>query len=134
MSKSAEAETGTINVLDGLKTVEKKIKRAVTDSENEVRYDVVEKPGVTNLLDILGATTGRDPVALAEQYSQYGQLKVDTAEAVVEMLRPIQARFAELAADRAATAQILRDGADKARTVAEVVLARAKTNIGLLAP
>jgi len=134
MSKSAEAETGTINVLDGLKTVEKKIKRAVTDSENEVRYDVVEKPGVTNLLDILGATTGRDPVALAEQYSQYGQLKVDTAEAVVEMLRPIQARFAELAADPAATAQILRDGADKARTVAEVVLARAKTNIGLLAP
>jgi tryptophanyl-tRNA synthetase len=134
MSKSAASEGGTIGVLDDLKTVERKIKRAVTDSDNEVRYDIENKPGVSNLLDILGAVTDRDPAALAGDYTQYGPLKADTAEAVVELLRPIQSDYAELASDPSQTMAVLADGAERARAVASDVLARAKQNIGLLAP
>jgi tryptophanyl-tRNA synthetase len=134
MSKSLESPQGTILVLDEPKAIEKKIKRAVTDTENEVRFDPVDKPGVSNLLSILGAATGRDPVALADDYELYGPLKADTAEAVVELLRPVQQRFAELAGDPAATAEILRTGAGKARTIASATLQRAQRAVGLLAP
>jgi tryptophanyl-tRNA synthetase len=132
MSKSLESPRGTINLLDEPKQIEKKIKSAVTDNDAEVRYDVDAKPGVSNLLSILGAATDRDPEALAGDYSQYGPLKVDTAEAVVELLRPLQERFRELEADPGETARLLRLGADKARETAAVTLARAKTAIGLL--
>ena len=71
----------------------------------EVRYDPDAKPGVSNLLELLGAATGRSPEAAAAGYTQYGPLKADTADAVVELLRPIQARYAELAADPAGTAR-----------------------------
>ena len=134
MSKSADSPAGTILVTEDLAQVAKKIKRAVTDSEPEVRYDPVEKPGVSNLLSILGAATGRDPVAAAKGYEQYGPLKSDTAEAVVEMLRPIQARVEELRQDPAQTAALLERGAQKAREVASQVVTRAKDRIGLLPP
>jgi tryptophanyl-tRNA synthetase len=133
MSKSADAPQGTINVLDDLKAVEKKIMRAVTDTETEVRYDIAAKPGVSNLLSILGACTGRSPEEAAVGYTQYGALKKDTAAAVIETLRPIQARFAELSGDPAETARLLSIGATKARTVAAPVLARAQANMGFLA-
>ena len=120
--------------LGDVREVAKKIKRAVTDSEPEVRYDPVAKPGVSNLLSILGAATGRDPVEAAKGYEQYGPLKSDTAEAVVEMLRPIQARVEELRKDPAQTAALLERGASKAREVASEVVARAKERIGLLPP
>ena len=68
-------------MLDDPKTIMKKFKRAVTDSETEVRYDVAEKPGVSGLLDILAAVTDRTPQQAAEGYTQYGALKVDTGEA-----------------------------------------------------
>ena len=132
MSKSAASDAGTVMVDEDLASVAKKFKRAVTDSDGEVRYDVAAKPGVSNLLSILGAVTGRSPEALAEQYSQYGPLKSDTAEAVVEMLRPIQARLAELRSDPALTASLLATGASKAREVAGPVVTRAKDHIGLL--
>src|SRR3954467_12915399 len=103
MSKSEESPQGTILLLEDPKSVERKIKRAVTDTETEVRYDPAEKPGVANLLELLGAATGRAPSDLAKGYSQYGPLKSDTAEAVVELLRPIQDRYAELAGDPAGT-------------------------------
>lgn len=134
MSKSLESPQGTILVLDDPKAIEKKIKRAVTDPDNEVRFDVAEKPGVSNLLSILGAATGRDPEALADEYDMYGPLKADTAEAVVEALRPVQERFAELVDDPAATTDILRTGADKARTIASATLDRAQRAVGLLPP
>ena len=105
-------------MLDDPKVIERKIKRAVTDTDGEVRYDPEAKPGVSNLLSILAAATGGDPEALAERYAQYGPLKADTAEAVVELLRPVQERYAELAADPAETARILAAGADKARKIA----------------
>ncbi len=132
MSKSEGESPGTVFVLEDFAKVEKKFKRAVTDSDGEVRYDIEAKPGVSNLLDILSACTGETPQALAEKYEQYGPLKGDTAEAVIELLRPIQDRFAELQADPGETQRLLRIGADKAEAIAADVLARAKNNIGLL--
>lgn len=134
MSKSEDSPQGTILVLEDPKSIERKIKRAVTDTGSEVRYDPDGKPGVSNLLAILGAVTGEDPEVLAGRYHQYGPLKADTAEAVVELLRPIQDRYAELAADPAGTAAILARGADKARAVAGPTLARARAAMGLLPP
>jgi tryptophanyl-tRNA synthetase len=134
MSKSGESPQGTIDVLEDLASVEKKIKRAVTDTGTEVRYDPPAKPGVSNLLAILGAVTGRDPEKLADDYSQYGPLKADTADAVCELLRPIQARYAELAADPGATAAILAKGAEKARAIAGPTLDRARAALGLVPP
>jgi tryptophanyl-tRNA synthetase len=132
MSKSEDSAAGLILLLEDLTSVEKKIKRAVTDTDSEVRYDPATKPGVSNLLELFGAATGRSPQELAEQYTQYGPLKADTAEAVVELLRPIQSRFAELAGDPGGTAQVLAKGAAKAESTAADTLARAQHNIGLL--
>ena len=134
MSKSLESPQGTILVLDEPEEIERKVKRAVTDTGNEVRFDVAAKPGVSNLLSILGAATGRDPEVLADDYAMYGPLKADTAEAVVELLRPVQQRYADLAADPGATREILRAGADKARAVASATLDRASRAAGLLPP
>jgi tryptophanyl-tRNA synthetase len=132
MSKSIDSPQGTVLVLDDPKVIEKKIKRAVTDTETEVRFDPAAKPGVSNLLSILSAATGTPPDELAGRYTQYGPLKADTAEAVVELLRPVQERYAELSADPAGTAKLLRVGADKATTLAEQTLTRAREAVGLL--
>jgi tryptophanyl-tRNA synthetase len=132
MSKSSSSPQGIVGLLDDLKAIEKKIMRAVTDTETEVRYDVAAKPGVSNLLSILAACTGRTPEEAAEGYTQYGPLKKDTAAAVVETIRPIQARYAELSADQGETTRLLALGADKARTIASKVYTRARDNIGLL--
>ncbi len=132
MSKSAESPQGTVLVLDPPDVVMKKFKRAVTDSGSEVTFDVETKPGVSNLLSILAACTGASPQAAAAGFEQYGALKVATGEAVVETLRPIQARFAELLSDPGEVARLLAVGTGKARAVASVTLARAERNIGLL--
>ncbi len=132
MSKSDDSAAGTILVLDAPKVIERKVKRAVTDAESEVRYDVAAKPGVSNLLSILAAVTGRTPDEAANGYTQYGPLKADTAAAVVERLSPIQDRYAELAADPAETARVLAAGAARAGERAAATLARAKAAIGLL--
>ncbi len=132
MSKSANSEAGLVYLLDEPAAVLKKFKRAVTDSDSEVRYDRAEKPGVSNLLEILAATTGGTPETLATQYTQYGPLKSDTGEAVVEMLKPIQARYHELIADRGELARLLSTGAHKARAVASVTYQRACDAIGLI--
>ncbi|MDH3705147.1 MAG: tryptophan--tRNA ligase [Acidimicrobiia bacterium] len=131
MSKSADSPQGSIGMLDDLKAIEKKIKRAVTDNDNEVRFDLATKPGVSNLLSILAAATGDDAETLADRYEQYGPLKADTAAAVCDLLGPIQARYHELSADPGAITAILRDGAGKAREVIAPVLDRARANIGL---
>ncbi len=132
MSKSSDSDTGCVMMLDSPADIMRKFKRAVTDSESEVRYDVANKPGVSSLLDILAAATGRTPQAAAEGYSQYGPLKNDTGEAVVEMLVPIQKRYNELIDDPGELARLLRVGSDKARTVASVTLRRAYDAIGLI--
>jgi tryptophanyl-tRNA synthetase len=132
MSKSAASDAGLINMLDEPALVLKKFKRAVTDSDSEVRHDRVNKPGVSNLLDILSACTGETPEVLAGKYSQYGPLKSDTGEAVIELLRPVQARYGELMADRGELASLLGKGAAKATEVASATLLRAYSAIGLL--
>jgi tryptophanyl-tRNA synthetase len=109
-----------------------KFKRAVTDSETEVRYDPVAKPGVSNLLDILAAATAAKPTDLAAGYTQYGKLKSDAGEAVVALLEPIQKRYAELIDDRGELSRLLRVGSAKAGTVASKTLERAYSAIGLL--
>jgi tryptophanyl-tRNA synthetase len=132
MSKSAESPQGTVDLLDDPGVVEKKVKRAVTDSGEDVTYDPVERPGVANLLSILAAATGREPKVVAEDYSQFGPLKKDTADALVALLDPIQQRYRELEADPAATQALLKKGAEKAQAKAADVLARAKNALGLL--
>ncbi|MFM8267823.1 MAG: tryptophan--tRNA ligase [Ilumatobacteraceae bacterium] len=134
MSKSANSDAGLVNLLDAPDVVMRKFKRAVTDSGSDVRVDRDAKPGVTNLLEILAACTGTDANVLAEQFGQYGPLKAAAGEAVVELLRPVQTRYAALIADRAELSRLLRLGADKARAVASATLARAHAAIGLAAP
>jgi len=110
--------------------------RAVSADLNEpyeVRFDREKKPGVSNLLEILAAATGRAPADVAADYTQYGALKTATGEAVIELLRPIQARYHELVADRGELAALLHKGRDKARTVAAATLDRAYRRLGLLA-
>ena len=114
------------------KQIEKKIKSAVTDTDGEVRFDFAAKPGVSNLLSILGAATDRDPAELAGDYTQYGPLKADTAAAVIALIEPVQARYRELEADPGETARLLRVGADKARAIAAETMDRARRNVGLL--
>jgi len=132
MSKSEGSSAGTILLLDGPASVTKKVKRAVTDTETEVRFDPREKPGVSNLLSILAACTDQKPEAVAADYSQYGPLKAATADALIEVLAPVQARFAELRGDPPETARILRMGADRAQDMAAATLTRARRAIGLL--
>jgi tryptophanyl-tRNA synthetase len=132
MSKSGDSDAGCVMMMDAPADITRKFKRAVTDSDNEVRFDRAAKPGVSNLLDILAVCTGSTPQALADKYTQYGALKTDTGEAVVEMLLPIQTRYNELMTDRGELASLLRKGADKAGLVAEATLERAYTAIGFL--
>jgi tryptophanyl-tRNA synthetase len=132
MSKSGSSDSGCVMLLDEPTTIMKKFKRAVTDSETEVRYDVAAKPGVSSLLDILAAATDRTPQEAATDYTQYGALKVDTGEAVVAMLEPIQARYRELIGDKAELARLLKIGADRAGAVAATTFRRACDAIGLI--
>ena len=107
MSKSAESALGAVGIFEDVESIAKKFKRAVTDSSNEVRFDFESKPGVSNLLSILGAATDRDPELLAEDYAQYGALKADTADAVISVLEPVQLRRSELLADPAELDRII---------------------------
>ena len=136
MSKSADSPQGTVLVLDPPDAIERKFKRAVTDSGSDIVYDPDDKPGVANLLSILAASTGVTPERAAASLagSGYGTLKTATAEAVVEVLRPVQRRFAELEADPGEVMRLLAIGAEKARSVASKTLARARDALGLLPP
>jgi tryptophanyl-tRNA synthetase len=132
MSKTAGTEAGLVQLLDDSEMIARKFRRAVTDSGTEVRYDPETKPGVSNLLEILGAATGQPPANVAKGYTQYGPLKKDAGDAVIELLMPIQARYRELVADPGELAALLHKGASKARAVASVTLDRAYRAIGLL--
>ena len=132
MSKSRSAPQGMILLLEPPESVTRKIKRAVTDNESEVRYEPVDKPGVSNLLELLAAATGGSPTELAGDYNDYGSLKSDTAQAVVEFLRPLNERHTEIMRDPRAVEEILRKGADRARALAAPTLARAREAMGLL--
>ena len=134
MSKSADQSAGTVLLLDDLKQIEKRFKRAVTDSDSEVRFDIENKPGVSNLLSILSAVTGDAVEELAARYTQYGPLKGDTAEAVIGLIEPIQQRYAEFAADPGETVRALHAGAAKAEEIAGPVFERARAAVGFVEP
>ncbi|MBA3232793.1 MAG: tryptophan--tRNA ligase [Propionibacteriales bacterium] len=132
MSKSAPGSAaGVVRLLDSPDVVRRKIIRAVTDSDGEVRYDPATKPGVSNLLDIIACISGDTTSQVASRVSSYGALKVACVEEVVGALRPIQERYADLAADPATLSSLLRRGADRAREAAGPVLVRAREAIGL---
>lgn len=132
MSKSSSSDAGLIHLLDDNSTIERKFKRAVTDSDNVVAYDREKKPGVSNLLEILSACTGTPVADLVGQYSQYGPLKKDTGDAVIALVDPIRARFHELMTDKGELTRLLSIGNDRARDVAARTLARVHSAIGLL--
>src|ERR1700752_5118606 len=120
MSKSAATDAGLINLLDDPALSAKKIRSAVTDSEREIRFDTGAKPGVSNLLSIQAAVTGVGVDKLVEGYAGrgYGDLKKDTAEAVVEFVAPIKARVGELMSDPTELEAVLATGAERADNVA----------------
>ncbi|MFE5399531.1 tryptophan--tRNA ligase [Streptomyces sp. NPDC056568] len=134
MGKSDDVGPGIVYLLDEPDVVRRKVARAVTDSGRDVVYDPAERPGLANLLEILAACTGGEPAALAGAYDSYGALKKDTAEAVVEVLRPVQDRHKELCADPGHVERVLREGAERARAMARPTVDAAYRAIGLLSP
>ena len=133
MSKSdAEQAPGVIRMLDSPDRVRRAVLRAVTDSGTQVRHDPEASPGVTNLLEILGACTGADPRALAGHHASYGALKRDVADAVVAVLAPVQARYAELAGDPAEVDRVLDEGRRRAEAAARPRLEAAALAVGLM--
>jgi tryptophanyl-tRNA synthetase len=136
MSKSATSEKGIVFVLDEPDAIAAKFRSAVTDSDGEVRIDRTAKPGVTNLLEILAAVTGRGVEEAAEDHAGagYGALKSAVAEAVIAFLEPMRVRSRELASDPGELERLLADGARRARAVAAPTLQRAQLAMGLLPP
>src|SRR5438034_3579764 len=136
MSTTGGTPQGTVLVLDPPEMIRRKFKTAVTDSGREVRYAPDEKPGVSNLIEILSVSTGRtiDEVEASYDGQGYGTLKDDVAEAVVDLFAPIQERYAELRADEAELRRLLRVGADKAREASEPTLRLIYERMGFVAP
>ncbi|MFD5143800.1 tryptophan--tRNA ligase [Streptomyces sp. NPDC058401] len=134
MSKSASSPKGLINLLDEPKATEKKIKSAVTDTEAVVRFDPVEKPGVSNLLTIYSTLTGESVPALEAAYEGkgYGALKTDLAGVMVDFVTPFKQRTQEYLDDPETLDSLLAKGAEKARAVAAETLAQAYDHLGFL--
>ena len=137
MSKSDANPKAFIKLLDDPKKIAKKLKSAVTDSDEQARiyFDNKEKPGVSNLLTLLSIATKRSVADLVPEYEDkmYGHLKGDTADAVVAMIEPIQARYHELRADETELQRIMRIGAEKASERAAPTLAKAYEAVGFIA-
>jgi tryptophanyl-tRNA synthetase len=136
MSKSASTANGLVELLEEPSRIAKKIKSAVTDTGREILFDQAEKPGVSNLLTIYAALTGRsiDELVAAYDGKGYGDLKKDLAEVVVEFVKPIQQRTNAFLDDPAQLDKLLAVGAEKARAVAAPTLRSVYDRIGFLAP
>jgi tryptophanyl-tRNA synthetase len=134
MSKSASTPKGLINLLDEPKATAKKVRSAVTDTDTVIRYDVAEKPGVSNLLTIYSTLTGTPVADLEKQYEGkgYGALKTDLAEVMVDFVTPFQERTRQYLDDPETLDAVLAKGAEKARAVAAETLARAYDRVGFL--
>ncbi len=135
MSKSAGSPNGLIELLDNPKTIAKRIRSAVTDAGREIRFDPEHKAGVSNLLTIFSALSGRGIAELEADFDGkgYGDLKVALADLVVEWVTPFQARVHEYLDDPAALDAVLAAGAEKAREIAAPTLDRVYERSGLLA-
>jgi tryptophanyl-tRNA synthetase len=133
MSTTGTSPEGTVYVLDEPGEVEKKIRRAVTDSGGEIVRGP-DKPGVTNLIDILAAARGVAPAQIEREMQSargYGDLKAATAEAVVDMLAPVRERYGDLRADEDRLETVLAEGAEKARAMARETLADVRSVMGV---
>ena len=136
MSKSGANPKGIVNLLDDPKTSAKRIRSAVTDTDGVIAFDRHAKPGVSNLLSIQSALTGKpvDELVAGYEGQGYGALKVDTADALEAFTTPLRARYDELISDRGELEAILARGAERARGIAEPLLADVYDKVGFLAP
>ena len=134
MSKSAVSQSGVIDLLEDPRVIAKRIRSAVTDAGREIHFDEAQKPGISNLLRIFGALSGRSIEALEVDYEGrgYGDLKKDVAEIVVATATPYRDRTLALLADPAELDRILAEGAERARDVASATLARVYDRVGFL--
>jgi tryptophanyl-tRNA synthetase len=134
MSKSSESQAGVVDILDEPDAIVRKIRRAVTDTETDVRYDPEQKPGVSNLLTIAATMSGRSVGEVAADYEGkgYGALKSDVAEIVVDFVTPLRERTNEWLEQPDKLAAVLADGAARAREVADVTLRAAYDAVGFL--
>ena len=132
MSTTGATEAGTLYVLDEPDAIRKKLGSAVTDSGRDVVRSA-EKPGVTNLIDVLAVARGAEPAAIEKEFADagYGDFKAAVAEGVVEMLAPVRERYAELRPDEAALEEALAAGAEKARAIAAPTLAAVRERMGV---
>ena len=135
MSKSAASQAGVVDLLDDPSSIAKKIKSAVTDNDRTIRFDPVAKPGVSNLLTIYSALSGRTVEDLVDAYSGkgYGDLKGDLADVVLGVAGPFRERTLALLDDPESLDALLAEGADRARTTAAATLARVYERVGFLA-
>lgn len=134
MSKSAESQSGLLQVMDDPKVVRKRIKSAVTDAEREIRHDREHKPGISNLLDIHSAISGETVADLEVFYRSkgYGDLKVDVADLVAGLFTPVREETLRYLQNPAALDEILAEGAAKAEVIAEETLAAVYDAVGFL--
>jgi tryptophanyl-tRNA synthetase len=136
MSKSDSNPNNFIGLLEEPKKLIKKIKRAVTDSDEQARiyYDEKEKPGVSNLLSLLSLVSEKSVEALVPEYEDkmYGHLKSDVADAVVALIEPIQTRFTEIRSDRTFLENTMKHGAEKAQQKAQQTLAHVYEAVGFI--
>ena len=134
MSKSSGSAAGVLEIMDTPEANTKKIKSATTDAGREVTFDEKEKPGISNLLTIHSALSGKSVADLENEFAGkgYGDFKGAVAEVVVEYLRPIRTQALELLQDETHLIKVLHDGADKARVVASTTLAQTYKNLGLV--
>ncbi|HEY3239018.1 MAG TPA: tryptophan--tRNA ligase [Acidimicrobiia bacterium] len=134
MSKSENSPMGSVLMVDPPDLVAKKVRSAVTDSGRDVRYDPAEKPGISNLLDIFSAVTGRTIPELEAEYGDagYGAFKSAVADAVVDLLAPVRERYETLSDDPGEVAASLARGAEKAQAIAGPVMERVRKAVGLL--
>ncbi len=135
MSTTGGTTQGTLLLLDPPEVIRKKVKSAVTDSGSEVRRGE-DKAGVTNLIDVMTVATGESPEAIEARYAGggYGQFKSDVAEAVIALLEPIQASYAELRSDPGELARLLAVGAGKAREQSAPTLLSMYERMGFVLP
>ena len=136
MSTTRGSPQGVVRVLDPPDTIRRKFKSAVTDSGTDVRHAPDEKPGISNLLEIMSVATGEPVSELEGRYdgSGYGQFKEDVGEAVVQLLVPIQERYQKLRADEGELRKLLARGADKAREVSAPTLEQMYERMGFVRP
>ncbi len=134
MSKSDENENAFVLILDSQDAVMRKFKRAVTDSEREIRYDEQNKPGVSNLISIYSSVTGKGISDIEKEFEgrSYGDLKETVGQSVVDMLVPIQQKFNEFSADKEQLNLILKENAEKAAYMARKTLSKVQRKVGLL--